>query len=62
MSKPDPMDVEQVLRCLNSALELQLRSVLQFTTAAGSMFGLETQALSDRFWLFAQAELSDTKL
>jgi bacterioferritin (cytochrome b1) len=62
MSKPDPMDVEQVLKCLNGALELQLRSVLQFTTAAGSMFGLETQALSDRFWLFAQAELADTKL
>jgi bacterioferritin (cytochrome b1) len=26
------------------------------------MFGLETQALSERFWLFAQAELSDAKL
>jgi bacterioferritin (cytochrome b1) len=62
MSKPDPMDVEKVLKCLNGALELQLRSVLQFTTAAGSMFGLETQALSDRFWLFAQDELADTKL
>src|SRR3954453_15299602 len=62
MSKPDPMDAERVLKGLNGALELQLRSVLQFTTAAGSMFGLETQALSERFWLFAQAELSDAKL
>jgi bacterioferritin (cytochrome b1) len=62
MSKPDPMDVETVLECLNRALELQLRSVLEFTTAAGSMFGLETQALSERFWIFAQSELEDTKL
>ena len=56
------MDVERVLECLNVALELQMRSVLQFTTASGSMFGLEVQGMTDRFWLFAQAELADAKL
>jgi bacterioferritin (cytochrome b1) len=59
---PDPMDVPTVVRLLNDALELQMRSVLQYTTAAGSMFGLEVQGLTDRLWLFAQADLTDTKL
>ena len=35
------MDVPRVLACLNRALVLQQRSVLQFTMGAGSMFGLE---------------------
>jgi bacterioferritin (cytochrome b1) len=29
---------------------------------AGSMFGLEYQAVGDKLWLFARAELEDTKL
>jgi bacterioferritin (cytochrome b1) len=60
--KPDPMDVERVLGCLNRALVLQQRSVLQFTMGAGSMFGLEYQAVGSQLWLFARAELDDTKL
>jgi bacterioferritin (cytochrome b1) len=60
--KRDPMDVDAVLRCLNEALVLQQRSVLQFTRAAGSMFGLEYQAVGEKLWLFARAELDDTKL
>ena len=56
------MDEEQVLETLNRALALQQRSALQFTTASGSMFGLDVQGLTDRLWLFAQAELADTKL
>ncbi|HKH19056.1 MAG TPA: ferritin-like domain-containing protein [Solirubrobacteraceae bacterium] len=61
-NKPDPMDVERVLEALNHALVLQQRSVLQFTMGAGSMFGLEYQAVGDKLWLFARAELDDTKL
>ena len=60
--KPDPMDVDEVLHRLNEALARQQRSLLQFTVAAGSMFGLEVQGVSERLWRFAEAELTDTKL
>jgi bacterioferritin (cytochrome b1) len=60
--KPDPMDEERVLEALNHALSLQQRSVLQLTMGAGSMFGLEYQAVGGQLWLFARAELEDTKL
>jgi bacterioferritin (cytochrome b1) len=61
-SKPDPMDVERVLDALNHALALEQRSVLQFTMGAGSMFGLEYQSVGAELWLYARAELEDTKL
>jgi bacterioferritin (cytochrome b1) len=61
-NKPDPMDLERVLEGLNRALVLQQRSVLQFTLGAGGMFGLEYQAVGGQLWLFARAELEDTKL
>ena len=60
--KPDPMDEPRVLEQLNRALVLQQRSVLQFTMGAGSMFGLEYQAVGAQLWTFARAELDDTKL
>ncbi len=60
--EPDPMDVGRVLDALNHALQLQYRSVLQLTMGAGSMFGLEYQAVGGELWLFARAELDDTKL
>jgi bacterioferritin (cytochrome b1) len=60
--KKDPMDVENVLEQLNLALELQLRSLLQFTQASGSMFGIEVQGVADKLWDFAQHELVDTRL
>ena len=62
MNEPDPMEVDKVLEALNRALELQLRSLLQFTQASASMFGLEVQGVTEKLWLFAQAELIDTKL
>ena len=55
------MDVEKVLEALNEALALQRRSVLQFTTAAGSMFGLEVQGLTGELWRFAAEELDDMR-
>jgi bacterioferritin (cytochrome b1) len=61
-SKPDPMDVPAVLDALNRALALQHRSTLQLAMASGSMFGLEVQAVSEKLWLFAQAELADARL
>src|SRR4051812_44550432 len=59
--KPDPMDTDKVLECLNEALELQHRSILQFNLASGAMFGLEVQAVTADLWQFAQAELDETR-
>jgi bacterioferritin (cytochrome b1) len=59
--KPDPMDVDKVLECLNEALRLQHRSILQFNLASGSMLGLEVQAITRDLWAFAQAELDETR-
>ena len=58
----DHMDVPKVLEFLNGALVLQQRSVLQFAMGAGSMFGLEFQAVGEKLWTFARAELDDTRL
>jgi len=58
----DHMDVPKVLECLNRALVLQQRSLLQFTMGAGSMFGLEYQSVGAELWTFARAELADTRL
>ena len=60
--KPDPMDVDAVLEQMNQSLALQMRSVLQYAQAAGSMFGLQAQGLSGELHLFARAELDDAKL
>ncbi len=60
--KPDPMDVDEVLHRLNEALARQQRSLLQFTVAAGSMFGLEVQGITGQLKLFAQSEMDDTRL
>ena len=60
--KPEPMDTDKVLEQLNVGLELQLRSLLQFTQASGSMFGLEVQGVAEKMWTFAQHELEDTRL
>ena len=59
--KTDPMDVERVIECLNKALALQRRSVLQLTTASGSMFGLEVQGVAAELWAFARADLDDLR-
>jgi bacterioferritin (cytochrome b1) len=56
------MDVDAVLECLNKALALQLRSLLQFTQASGSMFGLEVQGVAGKLYEFAEHELHDTRL
>jgi bacterioferritin (cytochrome b1) len=56
------MDTDKVLDQLNVGLELQLRSLLQFTQASGSMFGIEVQGVADKLWDFAQHELEDTRL
>jgi bacterioferritin (cytochrome b1) len=56
------MDTKKVLAQLNAALEMQLRSLLQFTQASGSMFGIEVQGVAEKLWTFAEHELEDTRL
>lgn len=55
----EQLDVAAVLEKLNFALELQQRSVLQYTLASASLMGLEAQAVAERLWAYAQAELVD---
>jgi bacterioferritin (cytochrome b1) len=55
----ETMDVEEQLECLNRALRLQHRSVLQYSLVAGSVIGLEFQAHADKMRAHAMSELED---
>ena len=55
------MNLGAVREKLAKALRLQYRSVLQYTLTAGSIVGIEYQGLSDRLWVFAEAELDDAR-
>jgi len=58
----ETLDVDAAVEALNRALRLQHRSVLQYEMASGSLFGFEFQALGDRLWTFAAAELEDARI
>jgi hypothetical protein len=55
------LDAEGAQRALRKAITLQYRSALQFAVAAGSIFGLEYQALGAQLWEWAAAELDDVR-
>jgi bacterioferritin (cytochrome b1) len=57
----EKLDVEEAVARLNEALKLQYRSVNQYMLSSGSLFGFEFQALGDRLWEYAKAELADTR-
>jgi bacterioferritin (cytochrome b1) len=57
----DPLEVEEVLDLLGTALELQYRSALQYAQVAGSMTGLQWAVLGTQLWAFAEAELDDAR-
>ena len=57
----ETLEIEQAIERLNEALVLQYRSALAFTVAAGSVFGFEYQAMAQRFWAFAEADLEDAR-
>jgi bacterioferritin (cytochrome b1) len=59
MAPDEKMDVEQQIECLNRALRLQHRSVLQYSLVAGSVIGLEYQAHADKMRAHSLAELED---
>jgi bacterioferritin len=55
----ETMDVEEQIECLNRALRLQYRSVLQYSLVAGSVLGLEFQAHAEKMRKHALSELED---
>lgn len=57
----EKLDVEQAVARLNEALRLQYRSANQYMLSSGSLFGFEFQALGDRLWEYAKAELADAR-
>jgi bacterioferritin (cytochrome b1) len=57
----DPMEVEEALEALNTALALQARSALAFTHVAGGVRGLAYQAVGSDLWRFATEELDDLR-
>ncbi|HET8593098.1 MAG TPA: ferritin-like domain-containing protein [Solirubrobacterales bacterium] len=60
-AEEEKLDVEAAVSRLNDALKLQYRSASQYTLSSGSLFGFEFQALGDRLWEFAKAELADAR-
>ena len=61
MADDEKMEVEQVLEGLERVLVLQNRTVLQFSIASSSIFGLAYQSLADTIWGFARDELVDLR-
>ena len=59
MSPEELMDVEEQIECLNRALRLQHRSVLQYSLVAGSVIGLEYQAHAEKMRKHSLSELED---
>jgi bacterioferritin (cytochrome b1) len=57
----ETLDVEAAVSRLNEGLKLQYRSAHQYMLSSASLFGFEFQALADRLWEFAQAELADAR-
>jgi bacterioferritin len=55
----EKMDVDAQVECLNRALELQLRSVLEYALVSGSVIGLEYQAHAEKMREHALSELED---
>jgi bacterioferritin (cytochrome b1) len=55
----ETMDVDQQVECLNKALRLQHRSVLNYSLVAGSVIGLEYQAHAEKMREHSLSELED---
>ena len=55
----EKMDVEEQIECLNKALRLQHRSVLNYSLVAGSVIGLEYQAHAEKMREHSLSELED---
>ena len=61
MSDDDKMDVQTVIKLLNRAIPLQMRSAALYTWAAGAATGVEFQAVGKTFEGFGHLELDDAR-
>jgi bacterioferritin (cytochrome b1) len=57
----EKLDRKEAVKRLNAALELQLRSALQYSITAASLVGIEAQALGAQLTEFGDEELSDAR-
>jgi hypothetical protein len=57
----EKMQVEEVLRLLNRALPLQMRSSILYTWAAGAVTGIEFQGVGLKLERFGSLELDDAR-
>jgi bacterioferritin (cytochrome b1) len=58
----EKLDQQEAIERLNAALELQLRSGLQYSITAASLAGIEAQALGGKLTAFGDEELGDARL
>lgn len=58
----EKLDKQEAIDRLNAALELQLRSSLQYSITAASLVGIEAQALGAKLTEFGDDELRDARL
>jgi bacterioferritin (cytochrome b1) len=58
----EKLDKKEAIKRLNAALELQLRSSLQYSITAASLVGIEAQALGPKLTGFGDDELRDARL
>ena len=57
----EKLDEKKAADRLNTALELQYRSALQYSIVASSLAGIEAQALGPKLTEFGDAELADVR-
>ena len=58
---PEPMNVEKVVRLINDAVPLQMRSAALYTWAAGAATGIEFQAVGRDLEAFGKLDLDDAR-
>jgi bacterioferritin (cytochrome b1) len=61
MPDEEKLDKKEAIKRLNAALELQLRSSLQYSITAASLTGIESQALDTPLTEFGDEELADAR-
>jgi bacterioferritin (cytochrome b1) len=57
----ETLDVELAVERLNAALQLQLRSALQYSLTAASLVGFEVQAVGSALTEYGDSELADAR-
>src|SRR6478672_12352583 len=57
----EKLDKKEAVKRLNTALELQYRSALQYSIVASSLAGIEALALGSKLTEFGDAELADVR-